>query len=296
VLRRNATARRSTPTLARIGTTCFRMTPDRYRSLLSDYDQLLDHAKAVSARLVGRKLESRELSYADAIYTKLICHGISLRKLSPTLADGELWDVASASAVARALIEAYDALAYIVVQPASKEDREFRMLLWELHDQQRRLRMLEKVKSKNPQVEGIRLRASSILYELKQHELFSTLPRDLQAKVLRGDAPPVHLSQRELNAASGVNHDYYTAATMFLSQYVHTFPMSLRQLMQFRAGDPDALGVSSMPLQYCMPFLAKAIEGAVHVWPDGRVDRSEGFQVLLRNWLAIAEKGVSNAG
>lgn len=272
------------------------MTPERYRSLLSEYDDLLNHAKAISARLAGRKLESRELSYADAIYTKLICHGISLRKLSPTLGEGELWDVASASAVARALIEAYDAFAYIALHPVEREERAFRILLWELHDQQRRLRMLEKVKSKNPQVAGIRERAGSLLASVTTHAIYASLPRDIQAKISRGDAPSVHLSQRELNAASGVDHDYYTAATMFLSQYVHTFPMSLLQLMQFRAGDPDALGVSSMPLQHCMPFIAKAIAGVGQVWPDGYVERSESFHILLAKWLAIAEGGVGNGG
>ena len=272
------------------------MTPDRYLRVLREYDELLEHAKAISARLVGRTLESNELLYADAIYTKLICHGISLRKLSPSLDDGELWDVASASAVARALIEAYDALAYIVIHPVPPEDREFRMLLWDLHDQQRRLRMLEKLKSLNPEVEGIRLRASSLAYRVARHALFPSLSRDLQTKIKRGDAPAVHLSQRELNAASGVDHDYYTTATMFLSQYVHTFPMSLRQLMEFRAGDPDALRVASLPLQYCMPFLAKAIEGAIQTWPDGQLERSESFQVLLSSWLVIAERGAGNAG
>lgn len=272
------------------------MTPDRYRKLLREYDDLVAHAKEISARLVGNRLESKGHSYADAIYTKLVCHAISLRKLSPTLAEGELWDVASASAVARALIEAYDALAYIAIHSVGEDERAFRLLLWELHDQQRRQRMLEKVKSKTPQVDGIRERANALLADVKRHAVFSSLPRELQTKISRGDAPAVHFSQRELNAASGVDHDYYTTATMFLSQYVHTFPMSVRQLMQFKAGEEDALGVSSMPLQYCMPFLAKAVSGAVQIWPDGHVETSESFSNLLSNWLAIAERGVGNAG
>ena len=271
------------------------MTPDHYRNLLAQYDELLDHAQAISARLVGQELESTDFSYAEAIYTKLICHGLSLRRLSPSLGDGELWDVASASAVARALIEAYDAFAYIIIHPVDKADREFRMLLWELHDQQRRLRMLENVKSKDPQVDGVRLRASSLLYEVQQHAMFTSLGKNLQKKIGRGDAPGVHLSQRELNVASVVDHDFYTTATMFLSQYVHTFPMSVSQLMQFRAGEPDALRVSSMPLQYCMPFLAKAIESAVQVWPKGRIERTERFQRLLSRWISFAERGLENA-
>ena len=271
------------------------MSPDRYRKLLRDYDALVAHAMEISASLVGNKLESKRHSYADAIYTKLVCHAISLRKLSPTLAKGELWDVASACSVARALIETYDALAYIAIHSVGEDERAFRLLLWELHDQQRRLRMLEKVKSMNPQVHGIRDCANTLLANVKRHAMFACLPKDLQKKICRGDAPAIHFSQREMNAASGLDHDYYITATMFLSQYVHTFPMSVRQLMQFKAGEDDALGMSSMPLQYCMPFLAKAISGALQIWPDGHVERSVSLSNLLGNWLAIAEKGAGNA-
>lgn len=271
------------------------MTPDRYRRLLYEYDTLLDHARAISNRLTGRRLTSREDSYADAIYTKLILHGISLRKLSPNLEDGELWDVASASAVARALIETYDALAYIAVHPVASDEHDFRILLWRLHDQQRRLQMLEKVKSSNPQVQEIRDNAASLLAAVMNHATYSSLSKELKGKISHGDAPAVHLSQRQLNAASGVDHDYYTAATMYLSQHVHTFPMSLSQFMAFRPGDPDSLGVASMPLQYCMPFLAKAIVAAGEIWSDQIVERSESVSTLLRNWIVVAERGVAKA-
>lgn len=272
------------------------MTPDRYHRLLREYDDLLDHARAMSARLAGRQLQSREDSYADAIYTKLLLHGISLRKLSPQLEPGELWDIASACAVARTLIETYDALAYVAVHPVARDERDFRILLWRLHDQQRRLQMLEKVKSSNPQVQEIRANADLLLAAVLKHSAYSALAKNIQTNISRGDAPAVHLSQRELNAASGVDHDYYTAATMYLSQHVHTFPMSLSQLMAFQAGDPDSLGVSSMPLQYSMPFLAKAIEAAGQLWPDSIGERTESLSTLLRNWIAIAEHGVGNAG
>lgn len=275
------------------------MTPDRYRKLLREFDALISHARAISDRLVGRPIEQKSLSYSDAIYTKLICHGISLRKLSPSLdsaQSSELWDVASACAVARALIEAYDALAYISVHQVESPEREFRVLLWELHDQQRRLTMLEKIGSVDPRVGDIRKRVGELSARLEAHSFYSRASKEVRGKVSRGEAPPVHLSQRDLNAASGINHEYYIAATMWLSQYVHTFPLSLHQLMHFRAGESDALHVSSMPLQYSMAFLAKAIEGMVQIWPEGEIEPSEEVQRVLRSWLVIAKNGVRYAG
>lgn len=275
------------------------MTPDRYRKLLYEFDALISHARMISDRLVGRSIEQKFLSYSEAIYTKLICHGISLRKLSPSLSSTqtyELWDVASACAVARALIEAYDALAYIAVHQIESSEREFRVLLWELHDEQRRLAMLKKIGSADPRVADICRRVGELSGMLTAHLFYSDTSKEFRRKVARGEAPPVHLSQRDLNAASGINHEYYITATMWLSQYVHTFPFSLSQLMDFRAGQPAALHLSSMPLQYSMAFLAKAIEGMVRIWPEGDVETSEEVGRMLRSWIVFAENGMRYAG
>lgn len=271
------------------------MKPDRYRDLLGEYDALVSHAREISDRMVGRRIDQRSHSYSEAIYTKLICHAISLRKLSPSLNSAqapELWDVASACAVARALIEAYDALAYIGVHQVELPEREFRVLLWDLHDQQRRLAMLEKIGSIDPRVSDVRNRTSELTAKLTAHPFYRKTSKDVQSKINRGEAPPVHLSQRDLNCASGINHEYYIAATMWLSQYVHTFPMSLHQLMEFRAGQPEALHISSMPLQYSMAFLAKAIEGTSEIWPEADLEPDEEVARILSRWLAIAENGV----
>lgn len=269
------------------------MSPERYQKILREFDALLTYGRAVSERLAGRKIPRSEVSYADAIYTKLLCHAISLRKLSPSLSqDSELWDMPSAAVVARSLIDAFDALAYICIHSVSETERDFRILLWKLHDQQRRLQMLEKVRSTNPQVGEIRKKAAELLSSVVVHPFYPSVSRDIQGKIKKGDAPAFHLSQRDLNVASRINHDYHTTATMLLSQYVHTFPFSLHQLMEFRAGTPDVLHLSSMPLQYSMAFLAKAIEGMIRIWPEDNVEPPEDVRHIYVNWLGIAERGV----
>ena len=104
------------------------MTPERYRALVAEFDALVSHAQAVSDRLVGALIERKDSSYADAIFSKLLCHALSLRKLSPApdlKVESELWDLSSACAIARALIESYDALAYIAVHAVSGSEPRF---------------------------------------------------------------------------------------------------------------------------------------------------------------------------
>ncbi|NOT20615.1 MAG: hypothetical protein HOP24_10175 [Sideroxydans sp.] len=273
------------------------MSPKRYQNVLHEFDEMLAYGRTVSERLTGRKIPSRDVSYADAIYTKLLCHGISLRKLSPSLSErNELWDMPSAAAVARSLIEAFDALAYIGTRSITENEREFRVLLWKLHDQQRRLQMLERVRSTNPKVAEIRVCAVELVSSIVVHPFYPSISRDLQQKINKGDSPAFHLSQRDLNVENGIDHDYHTTATMFLSQYVHTFPFSLHQLMEFRAGEPEALQLSALPLQYSMAFLAKAIEKMIEIWPEVHVEPSGDLQHILEIWCGIAERGVLNAG
>lgn len=268
------------------------MSPERYRKLITEFDELVGQAQAVSGKLVGATVDGVR-SYAEAIFTKLICHALSLRKLSPSpdSKEPELWDLSSASAVARALIESYDALAYIAVHEVSESERQFRILLWELHDQQRRLKMLARVGSVDARIPDMKENASLHRQKILAHPIFTSLARDVQAKIRGGDAPPIHTNQRQLNVVSGVNHDYYVSATMFLSQYVHTYPISVHQLMNFRAGEPDALHLASMPLQYVLPFISKAIDGMERIWPTCAV-APELEAPSFRMWLNIAAEGV----
>lgn len=270
------------------------MTPERYRAILSEYDALIAHAASISQRLTGRPIDGQHMPYIDTIFTKMICHGISLRKLSPS-ADvyhvGEMWDLPSACAIGRALIETYDAMGYIGAMDISTSEREFRVLMWEMHDQKRRLEMLERIRSNAPQVEDIRARGDVLMRQISSHICYSGLSESAKHRVARGEAR--HLTHRELNAANGIDHSYYESATMFLSQYVHSLPLSLHQLMHLRAGEPEAIKLSSMPLQYAMPFIAKAITTMTKIWPDCEPMRSQKLDLQLQLWLAIAANGVA---
>lgn len=271
------------------------MTPEKYKGTLAEFDMLLSHAHALCNRLTDRAIEGLHLAYVDTIYTKLVCHGISLRRLSPTLdarvAPQELWDMPSACAVARSLIEAYDALAYIGAPDISVAERDFRILLWDAHDQARRLTMLEKIGSVDARSDEIREKAATLSEQIKSHECFANASKVLQARVARGE--PFHLTQKELNLAHGINHDFYVAATMFLSQYVHTYPFAIHQLMHAKAGEPGAIQLSSMPLRYTMPFIVKAVDAMIALWPDAQCAMPDDLDMLMCQWRHTAEKGVT---
>jgi hypothetical protein len=271
---------------------------ERYAEVLGEFETMLRLGTELSNRLVGTMPTEKHLSYADSIYTKLLCHAVSLHKLSPQIEnkpEHELWDVPSACAIARCIIEAHDVLGYVVFSEASPEERDFRLLIWRLHDQQRRSKMLNSIESQDPRAEEIHTRARALSDETLNHPWFSRVAKHLQNKIKSGDAPSFLLSQRELNKANSVNQEYHTSATMWLSQYVHTFPMSVHQLSEFRAGTAEALHISSMPIQYTLGFLAATITKMAETFPVVNMELTELDSALFSRWRSVVEYGVTTA-
>ena len=273
------------------------MAPQRYIAILNEYDSIFAHARAMSDRLTGRLISEKHLSYAETIFTKLLCHASSLRTLSPTLrptSGAELWDIGAACTLARALIEAFDALAYVSLHPVPPADRELRILVWELHDKEHRLHMLEDIGSRDPNVEAVRTDANFLRDKVTTHPSYANLPKEVRKAIADGKAPAFLQSKRDRNTASGVNHDYHNAVTMYLSQYVHTLPFALSHLVLTHAGDAGALQLVAMPLQYSMSFLSKTIVGIGSLWPDTQLEMSGELQRAIGSWCLLAEQGVKH--
>lgn len=101
------------------------------------------------------------------------------------------------------------------------------------------------------------------------------------------------ISKKELNEANGVDHQYHSTVTAWLSQYVHTLPMSLHQLLAFKAGTPDALRACSIPIQYATGFLAKAIVEMVESFPHSNMEINVAHQQIFDNWCGLVRTGVN---
>ena len=273
---------------------------DRYREIHADFDALVAYGFAVSSALAGRTVSHDGQLYADPIFSKLVCHAVTLKRIVPTgitpttAGATELWDLSSACVVARAMVETYDALAYIAVHEVDDSERCFRILWWKLHDQERRQKMLGLIGSSAPGVTEINENVLRLRSELKAHPLFAGADKEFTKKVQGRKTPQFHLSQAELNQHSGVNDDYYKTVIMFLSQYVHTLPFSIDKLTRFRAGEAESLRQMFQPIEYATGFLAKGIQGMNAVFGEIVPQPSESTRDVLEKWLGIVGRGVCN--
>lgn len=259
-------------------------------------EMILAATRHVSDLLIGTQPSQTHQSFSDPIFTKLLCHAISLRNLTPQLngnMETQLWDMPSACAIARCIIEAHDVLEYIALVEISEEERELRLLVWQLHDKHRRLEMARAIGSNHSSLPEMNKAAEKLSKQITEHPSFQNIKKGMRDDIRGGKAPAFLLSHQERNKANGIDHDYYAAATMYLSQYVHTLPMSVHQLMQFKAGTPDAMRMSSIPIQYSLGFLAKAITRMAETFLKGRQVFSTNQLESLTTWCEIAQRGVA---
>jgi hypothetical protein len=245
----------------------------RYQEVRTDFRTLIEYGASLSEELANRVAPNDREFYASHIFAKLLGHSISLLHLSPSGLHPhnprvtELWDLCSIGSLARVLIESFDALAYVAIHGISDKERTFRISLWRLHAD-----------------------------ELMEHPMFSEASSQFRKNVSNGNSPPFHLSKEERCRLSGVSHEYYTAAYMHLSAYVHTFPFAIQQLEHFKAGDPGSLRILSVPIQYATGFLAKAIEGMQSVFPLTTTTASKSAEKTLGIWTGIVRAGVRDIG
>ena len=270
----------------------------KYKAALREFDAVLEYSRAVSTSLVGTTADDRHVSYGEQIFVKLLSHCVTLRRLAPDptrATAGELWDLASMSAVARCVIDAHDAFVYVVLGSVAPAERALRLRLWELHDKSRRLKMLAAIGSTDPLNGELRSEAERLLCEVKGDPFFSSLSPDVRRKIEHDDPPPYYLTQRERCAKFGVNFDYYNAVTMQLSQYVHTLPFAVHQLFAFQASDPESLLLMSLPLQYALPFLSRVTDEMRQLFPDKAPLPPSRTAKSMALWRFVLSQGVNSA-
>jgi hypothetical protein len=276
-----------------------RQTEDSFLEVIRDLKNLTMFAHAISRELSGKPSAVASEFYASIIFAKIVMHSLTVARNTPRALkithddEGALWDVASICAIARSIIESHDALAYVAIHPVDERTRNIRIKAWELHDKERRARMLSFINSTSPELVRIEGDADIIRQELLASD---QLNKSYKGKIRGHQCPDFLLTLEERNKASNINHAYYLGAKMFLSAYVHTHPISAHQLMDFRAGNPASLNFISLAVRYSVVFLAKAIEGMGFVFGNRIPRPDESVERVLDIWCGISASGVSRKG
>lgn len=270
----------------------------RYSDMRVELHAVLDHCAVVSQASASRDSSTEREHNAKLIFAKLVDHGISLYRLSPSgkvpveLGATEFWDVSSLFCICRALVEAFDALAYVAIEEVSEEERDFRVLLRRLHAEDRKLQALTLLQSIRPEVAGLKAEVDALRRQLEKSSLLEQLDKSSRSAVLGKKIEPFHIRTPERNRRNGVNHEYYMASYILLSAHTHTYPMALQQLAVFEAGESESLRLIALPTQYAIGFLSKALLGVGGIFQALPPPTSSTAKKAIEVWSAIVENGI----
>lgn len=268
-----------------------------YRTTVRAFDAVLEHGKAVAAMWAAHPSDGAQATYGERIFGKLLGHCVALRRLAPDPMQAmprDLADLPSMSALARCVVEAFDAFEYVAGHRVSDAERGFRIRLWELHDATRRLKILAALGVDDPGIDDIRTDARRLQSALESHEHLATLPAELQAELARrfarADPPAFHLNQRQRCQLSGIDPHWHETATLQLTQHMHTLPFSTRQLLMLQPGTPEGLRMLALPLVLALPLLVRVIQSATGLMPANAPEPPSRTARTMQAWRSAAER------
>lgn len=271
---------------------------EKYLKSVKEYERLCDTCIRLSINTHKRKVETWREEYGSYIYTKIATHSIAILKLIPESSLFELpenykvWDISSLAVIVRALIETYNVFYYLIIDEISEEELDFRYLVWHLHSESERLRMLKTIGSKNPAIQTIEKDIASYKEKLLKNTIYISKNTDDKRKYRKGEEG-IALSNSQISEKAGISTNYYKSTYKFLSSYTHTFPFSIQQVSVFKADDEESLNLLNGMVDTSSGYLSFAIRDYVKIFPDQKAS-IESIKEIMNVWLDVLKKIANN--
>ena len=269
-----------------------------YFDFRTEFDSVVQYSVALLNAQAGYKVRNERENYGEKIFGKMVCHALSLQKLLPNpnpVADSEIWDISSQYALSRAILESYEALSYILQEGLSEQEQELecRIIVWKLHAEERRYKMLGLIGSNNPATKEVEKNMMELRATLLDSKYVTFIGNNARSKIEKGDCPTYIVSRKSRLSSANVSIDYFNAVLMHLSSHVHTHPFSLHQLFDFKAGTPEAYSLVKVGGQYACGFLCAAVRDLSRLFAPRIPEMPKNVQEALELWGGVLKKGVN---
>ncbi len=233
-----------------------------YRESYSAFDKSSKNARKLSQECAGIPSPHGKHFYASVLFTRLCVGAVSLQSLCPDpglLGRDAHWDYVSTCSLARNIIECYLTFYYLCIQKVPEPEWEARWRLLNLHDCTQRAKMFEcvNIAPEEEAAKVIKLTAQ----ELRENTYFKSLPEKQQQHYLKGNTA-LFMSQDDIVRAYGGDVSDFRFMYRFLSNQVHSFPMSF-----YRVGEQERgrgveseleVGYTSLCLDTARQYLDRA--------------------------------------
>jgi hypothetical protein len=273
---------------------------EKYLESVKEYEKLCKMCLQLSANTHKRKVETWREEYGSYIFAKITTHAIAILKLIPNSPlfdlpnNFKIWDISSLSVIVRALIETYNVFYYLIIDEVEANELEFRFLIWNLHAECERLRMLNAIGSVNPALKEVEKSIEEYKEKLKTNSFFNNLNASKEKTKYRKGEKGIALSNTKISERAGISENYYKSTYKYLSSYTHTYPFSIQQISTFKANDEESLNLIKSQVESATGYLSFSIRDYTELFPDQKEVISD-VKEIIDTWLEILNKFASDS-
>lgn len=212
----------------------------------------------------------------------------------PSMVKGAVvYDSPSMNVIVRAMFEAYINMHYLLIDPSTEEERDFRLDRWDKHSLTERKKIASSLGSKNPVL--IKDEKQILFYEnrIKNSSVYKSLsPQEKQSidnseKWTRADT----ITRAIL---AGFHKTQAEFLYKFLSNYSHSESYSLMQLHSIKKIE-EALALCNMPLRFGEMLLALSINCFAKL--NGKavdvISKNNELKILIDFWASLKQKDLT---
>lgn len=265
----------------------------RTEEVKSDFLHTLGIALNAKNAAEGTKTDRRG-EIADTLLLRNILTGMTISQaLQPASANGLpkliAPDFASIAVLTRTILETSLAMFSLSIQHYVKEEIELRLMWWDWHEVNERLRALEIVQSRQPELKALKERRANLAKRISIHPSFKVIPIKLRKPFTESKPPRDALweSNREIAEASGILREHFEVQYQFLSAAAHSQPIIVSVLRKHDPHAIEAKAIMNQALLYGAVYLAFSVCAFAQKCPAASKACDTRFISFSELWVGV---------
>jgi hypothetical protein len=198
-------------------------------------------------------------------------------------------DPLSISVLVRSMAEAHLTLYGVASLVSPTEEAQLRLLWWDWHELNERIRSRDTVKSQRPGVEKWDQKKAVLAQKISSHPSFGKLPDDLKSWFNKGDRPrrPTFETTRKLAEVAGIHPERFEALYQVTSAAAHTEPIVVGLLSRHEPDDEAIIRSIKLQVSFATAFLAFTVRDFALLFPKGKEVFDDQFRKILFVWSHV---------
>jgi hypothetical protein len=234
---------------------------------------------------------------ADVLALRNILAAVSINQLlEPTSTGGipalSSPDPLSISVLVRSMAETHLTLYGVACLVSPPEEAQLRLLWWDWHGLNERIRTRDVLKSQRPGVEMWDHEKVMLAQKISSHPSFEKLPDDLKVWFNKGERPrrATFETTRKLAEVAGIHPERFETLYQVTSAAAHAEPAVVRLLRPHEPNDEAIISSIKLQVSFATAFLAFTVRDFALLAPKAKEACDEQFRKIVLVWSHVLSR------